>query len=136
MRPANKEGPGLADPDLPKRIATTTFQNQIIAGGEDTAQASLEEYRQTLAERARDTGTSFAMANDAEFVELVLDWLYDLAPGVSVSADDVRREFGSSSAMGSIFRTAGRRGVLQKVEVKESTAVSRHKGLHYGWRRT
>ncbi len=78
----------------------------------------------------------FTVVNDAEWVERALDWLYDLAPGVEICADDVRREFGTSSAVGSVFRTAARRGVLQPIGLKESTAVSRHKGLQRVWRRT
>lgn len=88
-----------------------------ISPHQDTAvvQESLEDYRRTFAEQARDTGLRAAASNDAEWAERVLDWLYDLAPGVEVCADDVRLEFGTSSAMGSVFRTAAHRRVLQPI---------------------
>ena len=117
------------------------FAGQGSSPHQDTVavQSSLDELRAYAAEfsdRARDTGLRAALANDAEYVERVLEWLYDLAPGVAVSADDVRREFGTSSAMGSMFRTAAYRRVIVHAGYTESKAVSRHGGTIRVWVRT
>jgi hypothetical protein len=132
----NKEGPGLASPDLRKRIATTTFQNQIISGGKDTAQASLEDYRQELAERARATGMQAAESPDLAWCRQVSDWIYDLPPGFHFTADDIRRDQGSSKASGPVIGNAARRRVIVHVGWVKSTAVSRHGADIKQWRRT
>jgi hypothetical protein len=99
-------------------------------------QATLDAYAEVLAARAREAGLQAAASADPEWVERVLNWLRALPRGVEVCADDVRREFGTSSAMGSVFRTARCRGLIEAVGMTESTAITRHRGLQRVWRRT
>lgn len=99
-------------------------------------QATLDAYLDAIASRGRATSLATAESNDAEWVERVHDWIYDLAPGELVTADDVRSRSGASNAVGSVFRTASRRGVLVAVGLQESNVVTRHKGLQRVWRRT
>lgn len=103
---------------------------------EDTAQLDLESYRQCFAERARDTGLQTAERNDREWCERVSEWIYDLPPGFEFTADDIRREHGSSKAAGSVIRTAAHRRVILRAGFTESKAVSRHGGTIRVWVRT
>lgn len=137
MRPDNGEAPGMTAPGLPRRIATTTFQKQTMAGGQDTAQATLDDYyRQELTERVRDTGLQAAKDADREWCRKVTEWIYDLPPGFEFTADDIRREHGTSQASGSVIRTAAQRRVIVRAGFTESQAVSRHGGTIRVWVRT
>jgi hypothetical protein len=107
-----------------------------MAGGEDTAQATLEDHRQTLAERARDIGMTSAEMSDAEWCRKVSDWIYDLPAGFQFTADTLRSEWGATKASGSVIRTAASRRVIVRAGYTESKAVSRHCGTIALWVRT
>jgi hypothetical protein len=100
------------------------------------AQATLDAYAAEMATRARDTGLQASMHNDQEWHDRVLAWIEGLTPGTEFSADDVRREWGASSAAGSVFRVARRRGLIDVVGLAESGSPSRRRGVQRVWRRT
>ena len=102
---------------------------------QDTAvvQESLEDYRRTFAEQARDTGMQAAEATDPEWADRVLEFIYVQDAGTVLDADIVRREFGSSPAVGSVFRRASSAGLIRCVGITTSTAVSRHRGITRRW---
>jgi len=135
VRPPDERGPGRS-PSLQDAGHHAASRGHHSTGDKDTSQADLLEYAEMLATNARDTGLAVAESNDAEWVDRVLDWIYELAPGELVTADDVRSRWGASSAVGSVFRTASRRGVLVAVGLQESNAITRHRGLQRVWRRT
>ena len=125
MRPANKEGLGLADPDLPKRIATTTFQ---IAGGEDTAQGDLLAYAEAMAANARGSGAAAALRNgqDDPDTELTRQELNDLiASGESFTTDDLSHPAGRG-IIGALILQASTRGRIVSVGRTRSKRVQAH----------
>jgi hypothetical protein len=130
MRPPNERGRGLTSPDPQDGHPAACSQDSSGVG-----QATLDAYIAELASRARDTGLATAERNDAEWANRVFAWIAGLEHGVEVTADDARREWGTSPAMGSVFRRASQAGLISPVGLTESTAVSRHKGLQRVWRR-
>ena len=119
-------------------MTVTTVGDNVVrhpTAAERPEQATLDDYRRQLGERARDVGMSRAEAADAEWFEKVLVFIDDLDPGDVIAADDVRSRFGSSQAMGSAFRTARRRGLITSIGHRTSSAPSRHCGEQRLWRR-
>lgn len=120
-------------------MTVTTVGDNVVrhpTAAERPKQATLDDYRRQLGERARDVGMSRAEAADAEWFEKVLVFIDDLDPGDVIAADDVRSRFGSSPAMGSVFRTACSREWIVPIGHRTSSAPSRHRGEQRVWRRT
>jgi hypothetical protein len=99
----------------------------------DPNQASLDEYRAGVLQRARDTGIEAAERADAEWADAALDWLEQLPPGAIVSGDDLRRELGTSAAAGAVFLRAAKLGLIAKFDITTSTAPTRHGALTRRW---
>jgi hypothetical protein len=133
MRPLQIEGRPPAG-SRPRTQPSPASRDESIAPV--TAQLDFESYQAELVTAARDAGLASAACNDAEWVESVLEWIYDLPAGAVVHADLVRSLHGPSRAAGPVFRTAAKRGVLEAVGLQESSAITRHKGLQRVWRRT
>lgn len=134
MTPREWEEPGRKT-QAPGGPSSRLTHLQGPSSGEE-AQADLFAYADQLASNARDTALAVTERNDAEWVEMVLDWIYDLPAGTEVHADGVQAVHGRSAAIGSVIRTASRRGVLEAVGLRESNAITRHKGLQRTWVRT
>jgi hypothetical protein len=132
MRP-NEERPPTVAGSRQEGTATTPFQHERIAGGKDTAQASLDDYVRDQVERARDTGLLTAERDDQEWADRALQYLEGPQVGLVVSADDLRHELGTSPAMGSVFRKASRAGLIEAHGITESSAPSRRKGITRTW---
>jgi hypothetical protein len=102
----------------------------------DPGQQTLDEYRQGLLERARDTGINSAERADAEWAEGSIDWITELPAGTILSGDDLRAARGTSLASGAVFRRAAAAGLIVKYDVVTSTVPSRHGALTQRWLRT
>lgn len=126
MRPANKEGPGLASPDLRERIATTTFQNHSSAS--DQAQGDLLAYAEAMAANARDSGAAAALRNgqgDPD-TELTRQELNDLiASGESFTTDDLSHRAGRG-VIGALILQASTHGRIVSVGRTRSKRVQAH----------
>jgi hypothetical protein len=105
----------------------------IVIPFPDPAQPTLDEYRQGLLERARDTGMGAAERADPEWAEAALDWFEQLPPGAIVSGDDLRAARGTSNASGPVFLRAAKLGLIAKYDVVTSTSPTRHGALTRRW---
>jgi hypothetical protein len=99
-------------------------------------QRSLDDYVASLAINARDTGMSASKAADPDWVEDVLEWIFNLPTGYRFDADLIRSVHGKSPASGSVVNTAQRRGWIRSVGVNRSKSLTRHKGLQLERKRT
>ena len=100
------------------------------------AQLTIADYAKGLAENARDHGLAAAEAGDREYADKGYAWIKRLDRGTEFDADDLRFEFGSSRASGSIFRRASRAGLITPVGISTSRAPQRHRGISRRWIRT
>jgi hypothetical protein len=66
----------------------------------------------------------------------VSEWIYDLRPGETFTADTIRSVHGASMAAGSVIRTAAKRRVIVRIGFTESASPSRHSGTMSIWERT
>jgi hypothetical protein len=135
MRPG-KDGGGPWEGRHPETSPPLASPPSSIAGVQDTAQSSFDDYRSELATAGRDHGLQSAATNEVEWCDRVADWIYDLAPGHEFSADDIRREFGASKASGAVIRGCAQRHVIEHVGWTRSQAVTRHGSDIKVWRRT
>jgi hypothetical protein len=100
-------------------------------------QASLEDYRRDLAERARDTGAAAALWNADEWstaATLVLDELIER--GYPFTSEDIRLVTGpppSPGAFGALFLKASRAGRIRAVGILQSKRPARRGGLVRQW---
>lgn len=120
----------------PQTQPAPASRDESLAPVRDTAQLDLEAYRAELTTTARDTGTSSAERNDAEWSERVAEWIYDRPPGFRFTADTIRTVHGSSRATGSVIRTCAHRRVIRRVGYTGSTSATRHAGTIAIWERT
>lgn len=135
MRPPDIEGRPPAG-SRPKTSPTPASPYQTIPTGKDTAQLDLESYRAELATRARDTGIESAARADDEWCRRVSEFIYDLAPGETFTADTIRSRFSASNASGPVILSAARRRVIRHVGWTKSTAITRHGSDIKIWERT
>ena len=102
------------------------------------AERRSDEYRASLADRAKTTGQGGrAVAADPEGFERVSKAIAELAEaGEEFTADDVRAWSGpisSPDVIGAAFSAAKKAGLIRVAGVTTSKAVSRHGGLVRLW---
>jgi hypothetical protein len=101
-------------------------------------QATLEDYRADLAQRARSTGEERSRLADVDGHDETLRIIESSPAGAIVSADDVRRRqrVGTPAVLGSAFRRAAGLGLLEIYGVTTAQAVPAHGRLTRTWQRT
>lgn len=96
-----------------------------------------DEYRASLATRAKVTGQKRAAAADPGGFQRASDAIATLAElGRPFDAGDVRawaRPFSTGSVIGAAFSAAKRAGLIRVAGITTSKAVSRHGGLVRLW---
>ena len=102
------------------------------------AQASFDDYRRELGDRARDHGAAGALGTATDWSEeaqLVLDELIER--GQAFTSEDVRLIVGpspSDGGLGALFLTAAKARRIACIGVERSKRPARHGGLLRVWK--
>ena len=136
MNSANARGRGANASGLQESGIPTASSAHHTTVAQKNGQADLLAYAKQLAETARDTGLDAAERHDGEWADRAYVWIHGLELGTILCANDVRRQFSTSSAMGSVFRKAAHAGLIVAYGLTESDAPSRRRGLQRTWRRS
>lgn len=101
------------------------------------AQATLDDYRRGLLERARDTGEQRSQEADLEGFDEGRAIALELLEKGPVTADDARRRMrrGSTTVLGAVFGSLRREGLIVVDGYTTSTSPSRHGSLVRRWRK-
>ena len=105
-----------------------------------TARGDLEDYREELTFRARDTGADSALVSAGLWLDLARGAIaYLAASGRHFTADDVRRLAGeppSDNALGAVLLAASKRHEIVTVGFDRSKRVTRRGGMVRVWKGT